>query len=110
MTKVLPPCDYVIQKTKRSAPQVVHGDKLKLCHSDTPASWLQSCEPDPERMDEGNMLQVPNLLENNANNPKRHRKYSKRRDRGNTSEFATDVHPLPPRGRQPPVRFNDYQM
>ena len=38
--KKIAPCDYVIQKTKRSAPQVVHGDKLKVCHSQTPPSWL----------------------------------------------------------------------
>ena len=30
MVNVIPPSDYVIQKTKRTAPQVVHGDKLKL--------------------------------------------------------------------------------
>ena len=41
VVNVIPPSDYVIQKAKRTAPQVVHGDKLKLCHGNTPQSWLQ---------------------------------------------------------------------
>jgi transposase InsO family protein/predicted aspartyl protease len=40
VTRVLPPCNYVIQKTARSKPIVVHTDKLKLCHGITPKSWL----------------------------------------------------------------------
>ena len=48
MTKVLPPSDYVILKSKKSAPQVVHGDKLKPCHSDTPTSWLPESQTDIE--------------------------------------------------------------
>jgi len=38
---VLPPADYVIQKSKRSEPFVVHADKLKHCYSDTPTSALE---------------------------------------------------------------------
>ena len=48
VTKVLSPSDYVIQKTKKSAPQVVHGDKLKICHCDTPTSWLRESQKDEE--------------------------------------------------------------
>jgi transposase InsO family protein len=40
VVRVITPCNYVIQKSKRSKPQVVHGDKLKLCFGQTPASWL----------------------------------------------------------------------
>jgi len=36
----IPPCDYVIQRTKRSAQLVVHADKLKPCYGPTPTSWL----------------------------------------------------------------------
>ena len=36
----IPPCDYVIQKTKKSSLQVVHGNKLKQCVSQTPTSWI----------------------------------------------------------------------
>ena len=38
---MLPPADYVIQKSKRSEPFVVHADKLKHCYSDTPTSALE---------------------------------------------------------------------
>ena len=44
MTKVIPPNDYVIQKTQRSTPVTVHRDKLKICYGETPRSWLTSSE------------------------------------------------------------------
>jgi len=37
--KILP-CDYVIQKTRRSVPQVVHANKLKRYIGPTLSSWL----------------------------------------------------------------------
>ena len=36
------PVNYVIQKSQRSQPFVVHADKLKRCFSATPKTWLQS--------------------------------------------------------------------
>ena len=33
VVKALPPADYVIRKSKRSEPMVVHADKLKICCS-----------------------------------------------------------------------------
>ena len=46
--KVIAPCDYVVQRTKRSIPITVHGDKLKTFHGDPPKSWLQpSSESQP---------------------------------------------------------------
>src|SRR5208282_5606707 len=36
----LGPVDYRIQKTRRSAPLVVHVDKLKCCIGSTPESWI----------------------------------------------------------------------
>lgn len=47
ITKIIEPCDYVIQRSKRGVPQVVHGDKLKLCHSDVPPSWVPATTTDP---------------------------------------------------------------
>ena len=44
VTKALPPCDYVIQKGRRSTPFVAHQDKLKTFHGSTPLSWLQNLE------------------------------------------------------------------
>jgi transposase InsO family protein len=40
ITRVIPPCNYVIQKSSRSRPIVTHTDKLKACLGDTPKSWL----------------------------------------------------------------------
>ena len=40
--KRIPPSDYVIQKSKRATPIVVHSNKLKLCTGETPESWLNS--------------------------------------------------------------------
>ena len=40
ITSVLPPCNYVIQKSARGKPIVVHADKLKSCGAETPKSWL----------------------------------------------------------------------
>ena len=39
ITRVIPPCNYVIQRNKRSKSQVVHGDKLKLYHAPNPVNW-----------------------------------------------------------------------
>ena len=36
----LPPVNYVLQKSKFAKPFTVHADKLKMCYSDTPASWI----------------------------------------------------------------------
>jgi hypothetical protein len=40
ITRVMPPCDYVIQKSARSKPIMAHADKLKRCGGETPKSWL----------------------------------------------------------------------
>ena len=47
VTRVLPPVNYVIQRSEKSKPFVVHADKLKPCYS-TPASDRVV----PERADE----------------------------------------------------------
>jgi hypothetical protein len=36
------PVNYVIQKSQRSQPFVVHADKLKRCFSATPKTWLRN--------------------------------------------------------------------
>ena len=46
--KRIEPSDYVIQKTKRSAPIVTHGNKLKKCHGEAPESWLKNGEDHQE--------------------------------------------------------------
>ena len=41
IVKVIEPVNYVIQKSVRSKPFVVHTNKLKLCYSITSESWLR---------------------------------------------------------------------
>jgi hypothetical protein len=42
ITRVMPPCNYVIQRSARSKPIVTHADKLKECLGETPKSWLSN--------------------------------------------------------------------
>ena len=55
ITKVLPPSNAVLQKTKKSRAFVVLFDKLKLCMGPTPDDWRPATVPDdtvPELNDE----------------------------------------------------------
>ena len=38
--RIIEPVNYVLQKSARAKPFVVHADKLKKCIGTTPASWL----------------------------------------------------------------------
>jgi len=40
VTRVIEPVNYVIQRSAKTKPIVVHVDKLKKCYGDTPNSWL----------------------------------------------------------------------
>jgi len=55
ITKILPPSNAVLQKSKRGRPFVTHFDKLKLFHGSPPASWSLTTAPADalERADEG---------------------------------------------------------
>jgi len=59
VTRVIEPSDYVIQRNRRAKPQVVHGDKLKKCHGETPKSWLTP-ETQQEQVDGAANDQLPN--------------------------------------------------
>jgi hypothetical protein len=50
----IPPSNFVIQKSARSQPQVVHTDKLKQCHGETPKSWLLP-QPTDETAEDGDV-------------------------------------------------------
>jgi hypothetical protein len=44
IVRAIPPVNFVIQKSARAKPVVVHADKLKKCHGQTPESWLTTAE------------------------------------------------------------------
>jgi transposase InsO family protein len=58
--RVMPPCDYVLQKSARSKPFVAHADKLKKCWEDAPKSWLS---------EEGELLEPTRAPEASADEP-----------------------------------------
>ena len=106
VTKVIPPSDYVIQRSQRSLPQVVHGNKLKLCYGETPKSWLNG-------EDHG-------LTSHQTSQSQQHSKKQLKRRNSTTNDEArvteadgkrdiVDVE-LPKRHRRVPPRFFDYHM
>jgi hypothetical protein len=61
VVKEIPPCNYVLQKSQRAKPFVVHGDKLKLCYV------RQSCVAKEDNVEnspliEGGSVQPPAIL------------------------------------------------
>jgi len=40
IVREIPPVNYVLQKSKHAKPFVVHCDKLRRCHGETPTSWI----------------------------------------------------------------------
>jgi len=40
VVRIIEPVNYVLQKTAKSKPFVVHVDKLKKCYGETPTSWV----------------------------------------------------------------------
>jgi len=51
ITRKIEPVNYVLQKSERAKPFVVHLNKLKKCYGTTPKSWLGS--GDDPRISEG---------------------------------------------------------
>jgi len=99
ITKVIPPCNYVIQRNKRSKPQVVHQDKLKVYHAPNPANWK---EPDRKQKSSVKANEEQNRMDHGV-------QPSECQD---TSDiFDADVNlqsPPEKRRKKPSVRFQDH--
>ena len=115
------PCDYVIQKTKKSSPQVVHGNKLKQCGSQTPTLWItpkhdQLKATKVQSTDETSVLTgskgQPEETTKSGRYLPQQQKMQKRRDYPSLDEV--DLQPprrsLPPKVRNPPRHLMDYQI
>jgi hypothetical protein len=48
VVRVIEPVNYVIQKSPRAKPFVVHADKIKICFGHTPQSWIPDHRSDGE--------------------------------------------------------------
>ena len=129
----IPPSDYIIQKTQKSAPITVHKDKIKLCHGETPKSWLtisegQGQETTQARNDPNRHLhrgqghrrqhdQLPdsgdNILASQPVPPVR-RQQTRRRSPaqryGDLEDDLETMRTLPTRQRRLPQRYYGYQM
>ena len=121
ISKVIPPCDYVIQKTARSAPISVHRDKLKICYGATPKSWLTNATQEVQHdarqqgeQGEGGTRQSEATeqprREETAPQPerRRYRRQQERVDYGDGEVEAQRV--LPQRNRRTPRRFEDFRI
>ena len=108
VVRIIEPVNYVIQRSARSKPFVVHGDKLKRCFGSTPTNWLNGGDRDstsdrpvddvvtgPETVDDRDQVDRRNPVNDS---------------RTETRQLPRDapVVPLSPRMRRRPVRFNDY--
>ena len=123
VVQTIPPCDYVIQRSRRSTPQVVHGDKLKRCHGETPASWLQLRTTEERSANEVDSQQLTDKRDDNQNGNAEVTAPSGVREKSTTKSSRREVsrqnvenddvenpRPLPPRSRRRPARFYDYKM
>jgi len=123
--KVLPPCDYQIQRSKQSVPIVVHGDKMKLCYGETPSSWLvpksqpnaASTEsptitsgPEVEVQSVQDLLAIsPSLSGKRASEVRRPKQHSSKQLDPVCEEYERNRQ-LPPRTRRLPARFADFSL
>ena len=111
ITKVIPPSDYVIQRSKKSQPQVVHSDKLKLCHGETPVSWLHAPEACPKSTQaEVPPFQRPVQSRTNGDRSVTGRQPTRRRLWTIEEEYNFNTQQRPERVRRLPSRFRDYSM
>ena len=120
ITKVIAPCDYVIQKTSRSAPITVHRDKLKICHGTTPKSWLTGVSQEVQHDAHLQNEQADDMYQSKDDEPARREEVNRQPQRRRYRRHAGVVNyedgtmetqrVLPPRNRRVPPRFHDYQM
>ena len=105
---VIPPCDYRIQKSKKSTVQVVHGDKLKLCYYPVTQSWLTNPDQQNEPAETADMSRpAEEARESLEVLPVRQDRPKRRRTAPQIDE--QEILQLPPRQRRLPRYFQDYQ-
>ena len=97
VVRVIPPVNYVLQKSPKSTPFVVHSDKIKKCHNPPASGWAQ---PAVERQDDA---------EQEVDMSVRPRKPAKRVTEKQCSQGSHEADEvLTPRLRRPPSRYDDY--
>ena len=107
--KVIAPCDYVIQRSRRAKPQVVHGDKLKRHYGEPLPDWST------EQPDDRQSAVSPGDTEVKAATPKSSPKKHVRFQLDNVEcRIYDDLDEVPVRGsprvRRAPAQLNDYYV
>jgi len=110
VTRVIEPVNYVIQRSAKTKPIVVHVDKLKKCYGDTPNSWLNI----HTITEEGNGTTHENTAlapESETVKSKRRESMNKKDDFEEQETAVTDAANQRPKRqiRKAPAFFRDYQ-
>ena len=72
VVRAIPPVNFVLQKSARAKPFVVHVDKLRECYNDTPRSWL-STDVEPTIADVNNEASAPQQETGDVQNSEKRR-------------------------------------
>jgi hypothetical protein len=113
VVKALPPSNFVIQRSKNSAPKVVHADKLKLWGGEPLPSWLEET-----RKDETEKEVLKEAVPDQAEEVRKKRRKGKKDGPPEIEEEEQLASPAdhgdhdeakrPARKREPPRRLADY--
>ena len=115
IVRLIQPVNYVLQRTERSQPFVVHADKIKKCWSQTPESWLivdnrggEASIPTLAASDIRDPRIGSKVVPDRKSEPRPTNGYRKRVD-GPTDESIIEMNSRPSRrNRRPPRRLRDY--
>ena len=117
VTRIIEPVNYVIQRSARAKPIVVHVDKLKRCYGETPNSWLNpstsvDVEIEPTYVIEITQLNTMSAPTASSGESKREKSTDKGKDGPSKPEMtALDTTRQRPRrdARRKPAFLRDYQ-
>jgi transposase InsO family protein len=116
--RAIPPVNFVLQKSARSKPFVVHIDKMKKCYGQTPSSWLPHddklsvTEPSDETVATQQEVTVPQPKQRNKR-PVQHssevdRNKQCKDDQEDTSDSEIKVKRPQRTNRRSPAYLRDY--
>jgi transposase InsO family protein len=107
VVKEIPPCNYVLQKSQRAKPFVVHGDKLKLCYGRQSCVASEDVIENPPLIEGGSVQPSANLP--SPRSDRSHRGVPCRQQRRDDNYLPVELDPSVRRGerrRRPPRPFS----
>ena len=111
VTRAIPPVNYVIQRSPKSQPFVVHTDKLKRCYSPS-AAWSTTNEPAQEGL-AATAVTVPSAISPRRRQPSSMKRQQKPREPLAEPPEEVEVElgsgsQHPTRARKPPAYLSEY--